>query len=1330
LYFLSRHDERRSQNQIMNRKSRTTLLSVLFSFIYTAAALAQPEGKNVLLLVEGTTDLRNYAMGDGRQLAELLGHFNTRTTLKGVDLYVPGEMNRFDRVFYIGFHAVNAPPKKFLDDVISLTKPLVWMNTGFAEFSRLYSVKRRLGFEVRSIDSTSIYDIVRSNGKTFTKGEPNTNVISVSSPKLCRVAATTVSTKTKSELPYIVSSGLLTYFADSPFASATESDRYLLFADMLHEILGEHHEESHSALLRIEDVGPLDNPNKLREIADLLSSRGIPFLVSTIPFYVDPSQGLRISLSDKPDMVDALRYMVRNGGTLVMHGVTHQYRGLTASDFEFWDESTNKPIKGETPEAIARKLETGIQEFMKNGLYPLAWETPHYTASFQLYQTVSKYFSTAVEQRLAIEDYDYSQAFPYLIKNDLFGQTIYPENLGYIPLDEKDPGVSEAAVLRIIQNAKVNLAVRDGFASCFFHSFLNLDLLRQLLDGVQNLGYTYIDLSEQTNWVKTKDRVILSGSQSYSVTLHDQFLSESYFDNNGELTKRIISEHRINGPITKAVELKPGEFYKAEPTEFRERTVTLLERVGAQAEMFWNKTFASDVAWSDARIALLWNHYAKGAFFNDQASFAAVFRSVNIHVDTVFLGQPLNLGTYNLVIVPYAFVDSLHPPDYDVLLSFVQGGGNLISDGKTELAKELGIGFSTTQVRVRQIQDRYFPEEAITWRYVEPINKLTTEDVDETFCSDVATDAPLVIGKKFGKGRLLYFASLFDAHSDQGYSQYPYLLEYVRRYFRLAPIVRRENLEMYFEPGLRRTMSVEDLVKQWVRLGIRRIHVSGWHEYPKHTQDYERLIRLAHANGILVYAWLEPPQVNEMFWTGHPEWREKNYKGEDVRPSWRYPVALTDTTCLRRMADEYMNLLEKFDWDGVNLAELYFESGKGFETPSQFAPFHPSAVQEVKRRFGIEMSGVFTPNSPWYWKTNPSVQKTLIDYRVEKLNAVYELLLKKFTAHAQTRPGFEVFVTAMDELGSPELREQLGVDMNGVLALQKKYGFLLQVEDPENLWSKEPGRYIAIGRRYQQLVGDSSKILLDLNILNFRKNGEITPFPTLAQTGTESFLLVHAATLGAQRFTVYSEASINPQDLLYFSSAVATDVTYHWQGKTLLVKALRSFILRLPKGIEQVQIDGVLVPSSRDNIYAIPSGEHVVEIGAGTTGSFSQSQLAPRVVSFTGNIHAIEYGLRDLTLSYESASRTLLSITNEPTQMTLDERPVSVVAMKGNDCYSIFVPAGKHDLHVITGGTFSYGVSLTSLWSTTAIALFGLCAIFALVLMYLGLKIVKARYSA
>jgi len=48
------------------------------------------------------------------------------------------------------------------------------------------------------------------------------------------------------------------------------------------------------------------------------------------------------------------------------------------------------------------------------------------------------------------------------------------------------------------------------------------------------------------------------------------------------------------------------------------------------------------------------------------------------------------------------------------------------------------------------------------------------------------------------------------------------------------------------------------------------------------------LFELAHANGILVYCMARTAAGKfKKFWNEHPEWREKNYKNEDVRPSWR-----------------------------------------------------------------------------------------------------------------------------------------------------------------------------------------------------------------------------------------------------------------------------------------------------------------------------------------------------------------------------------------------------------------------------------------------------------
>ncbi|MBP1656713.1 MAG: hypothetical protein H6Q31_1314 [Bacteroidetes bacterium] len=1301
------------------RSWRILMIASGMMLALAVCAAAQQEPKKVLVVAEGKTDITSFAIGDGRQLATLLGHFRTSTTVIGVEDYVPGSLGRYDYVFYVGFHARNVVPRRFLDDVLKATVPVVWIHTGFAEFSASHNTARVYGFSVDHIDSTSGFHTVEHGPDRFTKEEPNLNIVAIAKPAQVEVIATAYAEKTKRRVPYIVRSGNLLYIADCPFASATPADRYILFADLLHDILGEEHEVSHSAIIRIEDVNPMEDPDRLRDVADVLSERGIPFLVGVSPFYVNPGEGLRVSLSDKPEIVDALKYMVRNGGTIVMHGVTHQYKGVTGADFEFWDESTNRPIVGESEEAIRRKLEMGIQEFMKNGLYPLLWETPHYTASFLLYTVIGDYFSTAMEQRLSIEHADYSQFFPYVIRRDLFGQMLYPENLGYVPLLPSTDS-SRVYVLEMIRNARANLTVRDGFAAGFFHAFVDLSLLKELVDSVQAMGYTYIDVREGVHRVQTRDRAILTGSQEFSVTLADQYLVETVTDRNGEIVRRTVSETRLTGKTVRNVDLEPGEVYRAEPTEFKERQQSTLEKVVYHVKRTVGELVSDDETWREARPLILWNQYARGAAYNDQASFAAVFASISIPVDTVFIGQPIPLSPYNLVIVPFGFVDSMKLEQYDALVQWVKNGGALITDSRNYLIEEFGVRFGMTGLKVDRAMDRLFPEEQITWRTPELVTRFEIDDVDEVFCVDNATEAPLVVGKTFGNGKVLYVATRFDPHTQLGYSHYPFFMEYVRTYLRFAPVLRREALEMYFDPGFRNNQSIEQLIRLWVQRGIRRIHVAGWHTYPKYTYDYKRLLTLAHANGILVYAWLEPPQVSQKFWLEHPEWREKNFRGEDVRPSWRYPVALTDARCASALTEEYVTFLRQYDWDGVNLAELYFEAGNGFRDSALYTPMHASAREEVRKLYGIDLPRIFDSRSPVYWKTHPEVREMITSYRVRKLEYLYRRLLHAFSEVEKTRDGFEVIVTAMDSYGSPELRENIGVDMQTVVDLQKELGFTLQVEDPERQWSTDPMRYVAMGRQYEALLGSSEHLLLDLNILAFREQDVLTPFPTRIQTGTESFHLVRASALGAPRATIYAESSINPQDLPFLASAYAGTVKMTRVGEVYALEAPHHFTLHLPPEVKEISLDGSPLAPMRDNLYLIPAGRHMVKSVSNAGGGLSSHQFNPRLLSITGTLLSVHYEMRSASFSYVSDGRCLVMLDREPHALIVDGHSSSFYTMKGNDGYSVFLPPGQHTVYLEAGDAFSYGVNLTSFWSSTAIALFGLVSVAALLVMYGG----------
>jgi len=164
------------------RKAIRVLCAVFFFCIFLLPDSLSGESypvKKVLIVVEGSSSLKNFAIGDGRQLAALLGHFNTSTTLKGVQDYKFGELKNYDYIFYVGFEVRNAIPTKFLLDVYNTDKPVIWLNTGMVEFCQRYDVKNKFGFTVANIDSVTKYDQVFANNASFTKGESHLNIIRI-----------------------------------------------------------------------------------------------------------------------------------------------------------------------------------------------------------------------------------------------------------------------------------------------------------------------------------------------------------------------------------------------------------------------------------------------------------------------------------------------------------------------------------------------------------------------------------------------------------------------------------------------------------------------------------------------------------------------------------------------------------------------------------------------------------------------------------------------------------------------------------------------------------------------------------------------------------------------------------------------------------------------------------------------------------------------------------------------------------------------------------------------------------------------------------------------
>jgi uncharacterized protein YdaL len=143
----------------------------------------------------------------------------------------------------------------------------------------------------------------------------------------------------------------------------------------------------------------------------------------------------------------------------------------------------------------------------------IAWETPHYAASALDYSVFADYFPLTIQRVLYFDGaggvvgrtgknqgmfdsrtHNAGQFFPYVIQRDLYGQKIIPENIGNIELVSFG-GSADRWPADLIRAARKNLAVRDGWASGFFHPFLDVSYLRELVLGIKALGYSYVPLS-------------------------------------------------------------------------------------------------------------------------------------------------------------------------------------------------------------------------------------------------------------------------------------------------------------------------------------------------------------------------------------------------------------------------------------------------------------------------------------------------------------------------------------------------------------------------------------------------------------------------------------------------------------------------------------------------------------------------------------------------------------------------------------------------------------------------------------------------------------------
>ncbi|AWB09515.1 putative DUF2334 domain protein [Thermodesulfobium acidiphilum] len=293
--------------------------------------------------------------------------------------------------------------------------------------------------------------------------------------------------------PILLRSKNLFFMTSHPFLGP-DRKRYMALCDALARFLGVSEEPRPLGLIRLEDIHPMYDIKKLEAVIELLEKREIHFSIGVIPIFVNPAKKINIKLTDDPKLIEILKNAQSHGAQIFIHGLTHQFSGVTAVGYEFFNPRTQKPF----PERITlEQLENRIREaksiIEKAGLKIDGWETPHYMAPPILYKALKdEGIKTIYERVLLVDEIQFNN--PLIVHQML----IYPSTymgLYWIPEDFGYDGYNFTQKT-VYNELKKHRAFSRGVVSFFFHSYLGKKQLEALLDSAEKDRVLFVNTNK------------------------------------------------------------------------------------------------------------------------------------------------------------------------------------------------------------------------------------------------------------------------------------------------------------------------------------------------------------------------------------------------------------------------------------------------------------------------------------------------------------------------------------------------------------------------------------------------------------------------------------------------------------------------------------------------------------------------------------------------------------------------------------------------------------------------------------------------------------------
>jgi uncharacterized protein YdaL len=548
--------------------SRKAVTSIIFLLIFLGGSSNAFSAPRQVLILHDSSGPTGFVGKDYAILLEnLLGHFDSEITVQPVSSYTEGTIEEHDATFYIGStfneesYLTDQPLdnyRSFIKDAATSSKPLAWLNNNLSNLIEQWdpswgaeTFTEKTGIEYIGAIPDLHFNRVKyknvelnkgvawdnSSGKCVPENEADAQddskktyvcagelvTIDIVDPSLAQQIASAYTTLQADigEHEYITRSGDFWFVGDIPFTFLSAEDRYLAFADILHDILGtgvEHEEQSPTALLRLEDVSAGIDPALFKNLLDYLDKENIPFSIAAVPSYEDPkgndplsagaARSIKLPHSEIAKIIEP--YYKKNLLSIIAHGYTHQYSnlenpfdGVTGKDWEFYRvdlaEDGSPNFVGPTPEDSAQWAKERMcktDDLLRQANFKaFAWETPHYLASQEDYHAIKElypvhYGRAAYFNPERPDGKPINQLFPYVIKKDAYGYHQIPENIGNIQTTPR-PGFRVSLPEDLIRAAEKMKVVRDGVASFYYHPYLPTEDLGKTIAGIKALGYTF-----------------------------------------------------------------------------------------------------------------------------------------------------------------------------------------------------------------------------------------------------------------------------------------------------------------------------------------------------------------------------------------------------------------------------------------------------------------------------------------------------------------------------------------------------------------------------------------------------------------------------------------------------------------------------------------------------------------------------------------------------------------------------------------------------------------------------------------------------------------------